>query len=222
MTTEHTSVADAQDSSSTTHATKPRRPAALVLLPVVLFGVLAVFFAYALVTGDPSRLPSVLVGKAPPEFALPAVDELVTDGKPVPGLSNTDLSEAGVSIVNVWASWCGPCHQEHPYLVQLAERSGVPLFGINYKDKVPDARRFLGRYGNPFQRVGVDASGRTAIDFGVYGVPETYLIDRSGNIAYRHVGPVLPDNLDNVLLPLVEKLKTAPDPAPASGSKSGT
>ena len=179
----------------------------LWLLPIAIFGMLAVFFGYALVSGDPGRLPSVLIGKAPPAFKLPGIEGLVREGRPVAGLSNEDLKASGVSMVNVWASWCGPCHQEHPHLVDLAARSGVPLFGLNYKDKPGDARRFLGRYGNPYVSVGADLSGRTAIDFGVYGVPETYLIDAKGNIAYRHVGPITPKASQQILLPLIEQLK---------------
>jgi cytochrome c biogenesis protein CcmG/thiol:disulfide interchange protein DsbE len=123
----------------------------------------------------------------------------------VPGFAAADLAQGRVSIVNVWASWCAPCHAEHPHLVTLAERSKAPLYGINYKDRPEEARRFLGRYGNPFVAVGADASGRTAIDWGVYGVPETFIIDGRGRIAHKHVGPITPEVIEQRLLPAIEK-----------------
>lgn len=173
-------------------------------IPLALFAALAALFYVALYAGDPSRLPSALIGKPVPDFALPPLEGLLADGRPVPGFGTQDLARGRVSIVNVWASWCIPCHEEHPYLVILGERSGAPLYGINYKDDADAARRFLGRYGNPFVAVGVDASGRTAIDWGVYGVPETFIVDGAGRIAYKHVGPIDMTIITDRLLPAIK------------------
>jgi len=182
----------------------------LLLVPLALFVALAAVFVNALVTGDPSRLPSVLIGKPVPHFTLPPVEGLVTaKGEGVPGLASGDLASGDVSIVNVWASWCAPCHAEHPHLVTLATRSGARMLAINYKDKPDDARRFLGRYGNPFARVGADQSGRVAIEWGVYGVPETFIVDGKGQIVYRHVGPITPEIIETKLLPVIAKIRAA-------------
>ena len=177
--------------------------------PLTLFVIVAGFFLYALRSGDPTTLPSVLIGKPVPEFSLAGVDSLMSNGRPVPGFSHTDLAKGTVSIVNVWASWCGPCHKEHPFLVELKNRSKAPLFGINYKDKAVNARRFLGRYGNPFVAVGVDSMGRVAIDWGVYGVPETYIVNGAGQIIYRHVGPISPRIIDEILIPVIQKARNS-------------
>ncbi|MBI1385316.1 MAG: DsbE family thiol:disulfide interchange protein [Rhizobiales bacterium] len=192
----------------------------LARLPLLAFLALVGVFIFALRYGDPSRLPSVLIGKPLPEFVLPAIEGLDRAGTPVPGLASAELAGTGPHVVNVWASWCGPCRIEHPQLETLAQRSRVPLHGINYKDRAADARRFLDGLGNPFERVGVDASGRTAIDLGVYGVPETFLVDARGNIAYRHVGPITPQDLDRTLLPLLDRLKAGEiaDPSTANGA----
>ena len=179
----------------------------LVSLPLILFAGLAALFVVGLYSGDPSRLPSQLVGKPPPALALPPVDELLKDGKPVPGLTQAVLGAGRVTVVNVWASWCAPCHVEHPQLLALAKEKGVAILGINYKDKPEDARRFLGRYGNPFEAVGADREGLTAIDWGVYGVPETFVIDRRGLVLHRHVGPITPDVLERELLPVIRRAR---------------
>lgn len=173
-------------------------------LPLILFASLAGLFWFALHGGDPSRLPSALVGKEVPDFTLPPVDGLVDRGNPVPGFAASDLKTGTPTIVNVFASWCVPCHEEHPLLMELAKQPGIRLYGINYKDDSASARRFLGRFGNPFARVGADANGRVAIDWGVYGVPETYVIGGDGKIAYRHVGPLTDDVIKEKLLPLVQ------------------
>lgn len=174
-----------------------RRARPLVLaIPALVFMALAAVFYSALMSGrDPSQVPSALIGKPVPDFALPPLDGLTRAGAPVPGFSSADLARGEISLVNVWASWCGPCRVEHPYLSELAEHGGVSLYGINYKDRPDNARRFLGQLGNPFVAVGVDESGRTAIDWGVYGVPETYVVDGTGTIRYRHIGPLDPDKL---------------------------
>lgn len=172
-------------------------------LPFLVFAVLAGLFWYALYGGDPSRLPSALIGKPVPEFTLPAVEGLLADGIPVPGFSSADLAQGEPTIVNVFASWCAECQVEHPLLMALSTEPGVRLFGIDYKDDDASARRFLGRHGNPYQRVGADPSGRTAIDFGVYGVPETYVVTGDGKIAYRHVGPLTEATINEKILPLL-------------------
>jgi cytochrome c biogenesis protein CcmG/thiol:disulfide interchange protein DsbE len=185
---------------------KPRTPRRWgVALPLLIFIGLAGLFWYALHTGDPSRLPSALIGKPVPEFTLSPIDGLkAEDGTPMQGFSTADLATGKPTIVNVFASWCVPCLEEHPMLMALAKEDDVRLYAINYKDDPDSARRFLGRYGNPFARAGVDASGRVAIDFGVYGVPETYVVSGDGKIAYRHVGPLTEKAITEKILPLVQ------------------
>lgn len=177
----------------------PRSRALIWSIPLIVFLGLAALFWFALGAGDPHRLPSVLLGKPVPAFDLPP---LMEGGE---GFDNEDLAKGGPTIVNVWASWCGPCRQEHPVLVELAKQPGVRLFGINYKDDPDSARAFLSKLGNPFEKIGADRSGRTAIDWGVYGVPETYVIDAEGNMAYRHVGPLTEQAVREELLPLIAK-----------------
>jgi cytochrome c biogenesis protein CcmG/thiol:disulfide interchange protein DsbE len=176
----------------------------VVALPLVLFLCLAGLFFVRLQAGDVSRIPSVLIGRVAPATDLPPVIGLERDGKPVPGLATADFKGA-VTVLNVWASWCVPCHDEAPLLVQLAGDHRIRLVGINYKDQPDNARRFLGRYGNPFVASGADANGRAGIEWGVYGVPETFIIGRDGRIAYKLVGPVTPENIDQVLRPEIEK-----------------
>ena len=182
----------------------PRHRSWLVLLPLIAFAGLAALFWFRLGSGDPSRIPSALIGRPAPQTALPALDGLTENGKPVPGLDPAAF-KGNVSIVNVWASWCVPCHDEAPLLVDLAKDKRIRIVGINYKDKADNARRFLGRYGNPFAAVGTDVNGRASIEWGVYGVPETFLIGRNGTIAYKLVGPITPDNIERVLKPEIEK-----------------
>jgi cytochrome c biogenesis protein CcmG/thiol:disulfide interchange protein DsbE len=176
----------------------------VVLLPLLVFLALAGLFFFRLGGGDPSRIPSALIGREAPATNLPPLEGLTRDGAPVPGLSN-DTLKGKVSLVNVWASWCVPCHDEVPFLAALAKDSRIQLVGINYKDEAENARRFLNRYGNPFAATGVDTSGRTAIDWGVYGVPETFVVGRDGRIAYKLIGPITADNLTRVLEPEIEK-----------------
>lgn len=176
----------------------------LVLLPLVLFLSLAALFYVRLGAGDASRIPSALIGREAPATDLPPVAGLERDGKPIPGLAAGDFKGA-VTVLNVWASWCVPCHDEAPLLMQLARDQRIRLVGINYKDQADNARRFLGRYGNPFSASGADVSGRAAIEWGVYGVPETFIIGRDGRIAYKLVGPVTPDNIEQVMKPEIEK-----------------
>ena len=159
----------------------PRRLAAL--LPVAVFLALSGLFLVRLGAGDASKLPSALIGKAAPAFTLPALEGMTG----VPGLSDADLRTGAVTVVNVFASWCVPCHQEHPTLMRLKD-AGVRLVGIAYKDEAENTRRFLGSAGNPYSRVGVDRSGRTSIDFGVTGVPETFVVRGDGTIAFKYFG----------------------------------
>lgn len=181
-----------------------KRRGILVLLPLIVFLGLAALFYVGLGEGDPSKLPSVLIGKPVPPTDLPPIPGLTRDGQPVPGLSNATLA-GKVSLVNVWASWCVPCHDEVPFLEALGKDERIQLVGINYKDAPDNARRFLNRYGNPFVATGRDAQGRASIDWGVYGVPETFLIGRDGSIAYKLVGPITAENLKGTLMPQIEK-----------------
>ena len=174
-----------------------RRPSRILyLVPVLIFAGLAALFLARLYSGDPSRLPSALIGKTVPSFELPPVEGLRgASGEPMAGLTTASLKGGKVTVLNVWASWCAPCRIEHPVLMDLAKDTSIRLVGFNYKDKPENARRFLGMFGNPFAAVGADATGRTAIDFGVYGVPETFVIGRDGTIRHKHVGPLTPDAL---------------------------
>jgi cytochrome c biogenesis protein CcmG, thiol:disulfide interchange protein DsbE len=184
--------------------TSPRSRRWLVALPLVVFLALAGLFLLRLYGGDPSKIPSALIGRPAPQTALPALEGLVRDGTQVPGLDPSAF-RGKVSVVNVWASWCVPCHDEAPLFTQLARDKRLQLVGINYKDTPDNARRFLGRYGNPFGIVGVDGNGRASIEWGVYGVPETFVIGREGTILYKMVGPVTAENLDSVLKVEIEK-----------------
>jgi cytochrome c biogenesis protein CcmG/thiol:disulfide interchange protein DsbE len=176
-----------------------------VLLPLILFAGLAALFFIRLGAGDASRIPSALIGKPAPQTNLPPLPGLVrNDGQPVPGVSNATF-EGHVTLVNVWASWCVPCADEVPYLEHLSKDKRIQLVGLNYKDGADNARRFLGRYGNPYVATGQDASGRTGIDWGVYGVPETFVVGKDGRIVYKLVGPISAENLKSVLEPQIEK-----------------
>lgn len=176
----------------------------LVALPLVGFMAVAGLFLLRLYGGDPSKIPSALIGRPAPPTALPPLEGLVHDGTQVPGLDPAAF-KGKVSLVNVWASWCIPCHDEAPLLTELGKDERLQLVGINYKDSSDNARRFLGRYGNPFGIVGVDGNGRAAIEWGVYGVPETFVVGRDGRIVYKLVGPVTPENFESVLKAELDK-----------------
>ncbi len=180
----------------------------LVLIPLAVFMALAALFFFRLGAGDPNRIPSALIGRQVPQTQLPPVEGLVQDGQPVPGLSPA-LFRDKVTLVNVWASWCVPCHDEAPLLDALAKDTRFQIVGINYKDQPDNARRFIGRYGNPFIAVGSDPNGRAAIDWGVYGVPETFVVGKDGRITYKLVGPITEQNLVAVLRPAIEKALNA-------------
>ena len=186
-----------------------RRRSVLVFIPLVVFLALAVVFFIRLGAGDISRIPSVLIGHPAPATVLPGVDGLERNGKPVPGLE-ADSFKGAVAVLNVWASWCVPCRDEAPLLLALARDPRVRILGINYKDSAENARRFLTRYGNPYVGNGADLNGRASIEWGVYGVPETFVIGRDGRIAYKLIGPIEPVNLEKVLKPEIEKALVAP------------
>jgi cytochrome c biogenesis protein CcmG/thiol:disulfide interchange protein DsbE len=181
-----------------------RRLNLLILLPLAVFLALAGLFLYRLGSGDPSMIPSALIGRPVPQTELPPLAGVTRDGKQVPGLNSATFAGA-VTLVNVWASWCVPCHDEVPFLAALSKDKRIQLVSINYKDTADNARRFLNRYGNPFAATGRDESGRASIDWGVYGVPETYVVGRDGRIAYKLVGPINADNLARALEPEIKK-----------------
>jgi cytochrome c biogenesis protein CcmG/thiol:disulfide interchange protein DsbE len=169
------------------------------LIPLVLFLVLAVFLALGLKL-DPREVPSPLIGKPAPAFNLALLDA------PAKTLSREDLL-GKVWVLNVWASWCVACREEHPVLVSFAQRKLVPIYGLNYKDKRPDGLDWLARQGNPYEASLFDADGRLGIDFGVYGVPETFVIDRQGVIRFKHIGPLTPEVVRDRIEPLVKTLQ---------------
>lgn len=189
---------------------RPQRPRLwLLLIPVVVFAALAALFWKGL-SGEPSKIPSALINKPVPEFTLAAVP-----GLDVPGIATAGLRTGKVSVVNVWASWCAPCRVEHPLLSDLAKRGDITLIGINYKDEPENAVRFLRTLGQPFAAVGMDSNGRAAVDWGVYGVPETFIVDGEGFIRYKHIGPLTPESIAGRFSAEIEKAKT---PLPKGGS----
>ncbi|HEV2302819.1 MAG TPA: DsbE family thiol:disulfide interchange protein [Stellaceae bacterium] len=189
---------------------RPRRFQAVLLAPLVLFVGLFVAFGFGLRL-NPSLVPSPLIGKPAPTFKLPPVQGRSR------GLSSADL-RGRVSLVNVFASWCVSCREEHPLLMRLKAEGIVPIYGIDYKDKPDDAARWLQAMGDPYARAGADLDGRVAIDWGVYGVPETFVVDRRGRIAFKQIGPIAPEVLDRTILPLIARLR-APRPEAKEGAR---
>jgi cytochrome c biogenesis protein CcmG/thiol:disulfide interchange protein DsbE len=171
------------------------------LIPISLFVLLGLLLAYGLKL-DPRRIPSPLVGKPLPAFSLPTLED------PKQTLANSDLN-GKVVLINVWASWCVACKQEHPVLLGLARDKRVPLIGLNYKDTRADAMRMLKVEGNPYDVSIVDADGRVGIDWGVYGVPETFVVDKQGVIRYKQIGPITPEVWEQTFLPLIQKLSAS-------------
>jgi cytochrome c biogenesis protein CcmG/thiol:disulfide interchange protein DsbE len=176
----------------------------LAILPLAVFLGLAGLF-YMRLGFDASQVPSALIGKNVPKFTLP---ELAGAG--VPGFDDNELRKGKVTLVNVFASWCGPCRDEHPLLMQLSKDKaladkGVKIYGLNYKDRPGNALSFLKGLGNPYERIGADTSGRTGIDWGVYGVPETFVVKADGTIAYKYIGPLSPEGVKSRLIPAIEK-----------------
>lgn len=186
--------------------TEPRRSRALfTFLPLILFFGLAGLFLAQLLSGrDAADIPSALIGRQAPETRLPPLE-----GLGLPGLDSANFA-GKVTLVNVWASWCAPCREEHPLLVALSQDRRFTLAGLNYKDSPQNALRFLGSLGNPYDAVGVDTAGRAAIDWGVYGVPETFLVGKDGKILFKHVGPLTQQVVAGKLMPEVEKALAAP------------
>ena len=171
----------------------------LLIAPLIGFAALVAAFAPRL-GSDPNLVPSPLIGKPVPEFDLPAVKGRLL------GLASANL-KGEVSLVNVFASWCVACREEHPILLQLREAGTVPIHGLDYKDRPDDAAKWLDTMGDPYTRTGADINGRVGIDFGVYGVPETFVIDRAGRIAFKQIGAITPEILAGTILPLVAKLR---------------
>src|SRR6266849_3689887 len=180
-------------------ATRQRRSRLVLLLPLVLFFGLVLAFAVRL-DRDPSKIPSALIGKSVPVFSLPPVKGRELE------LSNSDLN-GEVSLVNIFASWCVACREEHPLLMQLKAGRAVPVHGLDYKDEPDNAARWLNSMGDPYTRTGADRDGRVAIDWGVYGVPETFVVGTDGTIAYKQIGPLTQEALDETILPLVVLLR---------------
>lgn len=178
----------------------------LFLIPIAGFVLIAAMLGYLLVSymggeRDPRALPSALLNRPAPEFA-----KLESPLQGVPGFASTDL-KGQVTVVNVWASWCPPCLAEHPQIVALSRVPGIRVFGLNYKDRNEKAAAWLGENGNAYHAIGSDRNGNVGIDWGVYGVPETFVLDRNAVIRYRHAGPVTAELLKGTILPLIEKLK---------------
>jgi cytochrome c biogenesis protein CcmG, thiol:disulfide interchange protein DsbE len=194
----------ANDNVPNDNVPKSRRRGLLVFIPLAVFLGLAAIFLIRLGSGDISRIPSVLIGRPAPVTLLPGIAGLERDGKPVPGL-DADSFKGEVTVLNVWASWCVPCRTEAPLLIRLAADKRIRVVGINQKDATDDARRFLARYGNPFAAIGVDSNGRASIEWGVYGVPETFLVGRDGRIVYKLIGEITATNLETVVKPNIEK-----------------
>ncbi|MEP0943285.1 MAG: DsbE family thiol:disulfide interchange protein [Rhizobiaceae bacterium] len=185
-------------------------PMRLLLLaaPLIFFGALAAVFYFQLISGkDTSELPSALIGKPVPAFDLQPLEGFLEQGQQMPGLKSADLI-GKISLVNIFASWCAPCRAEHPVLMKLAENKELTIVGINYKDQAENARRFLGVLGNPYTRVGVDPKGRTAIEWGFYGIPETLLVDPDGIVRHKIVGPIDPEKF-KALKAKIQELLTA-------------
>lgn len=172
----------------------------LYIVPLAIFVAIAVYLAIGL-TRDPARIPSALIDRPIPELALP----------PLPGIDRPGFEpgqiRGHVALVNVFASWCVPCKVEHPVLMRLSREGRLAVYGINYRDWHEDAANWLNGLGNPYLAIGYDESGRGGIEWGVYGVPETFVIDRTGRIRYKQVGPITPDVLDETLMPLIRMLE---------------
>ncbi|MDR7033940.1 cytochrome c biogenesis protein CcmG/thiol:disulfide interchange protein DsbE [Mesorhizobium sp. BE184] len=192
--------AEGREAPATMETGASHRPRLILLLPLAIFlGLAGLFLAQLLSGRDIAEVPSALIGQSAPETSLPALA-----GTDLPGLDSKAFA-GKVTLVNVFGSWCVPCRDEHPVLLALSRDKRYVMAALNYKDRPENARRFLGELGNPFAMIGVDEAGRAAIDWGVYGVPETFVIGKDGKIAYKHVGPLTPESARTLLLPEVEK-----------------
>lgn len=172
----------------------------LALVPLAVFVGLGGVFAVRLFSGRPDVLPSTLINKPVPVFSLPPVEGLAGD----PGLSDRDLKTGKVTVVNFFASWCPPCREEHPQLLELAKDERITLYGVDLRDPPEDARRFIARAGNPFAAIGADRSGRVSIDWGIYGAPETFIVKGDGTILFKQIGVITPEVLQKVIRPKIE------------------
>ena len=198
--TEHRHGAD-----DATPAKAGRSRFVFAFLPLVVFAVLAIFFYMQLVSGrDASEVPSVLIGTKAPSLDLPPLEGLSRDGAQVPALTDAEIG-GKLALVNVFASWCVPCRQEHPFLLELSKDPRIEVVAINYKDKTENALRFLGELGNPYAAVGTDPRGQASIDWGVYGIPETYLVGPDGTILFKQIGPFTQEVIEDKLGPLIAK-----------------
>lgn len=182
---------------------RPRRSIWFALLPLAVFLALAgVFYKQLSSGGSSADVPSALIGRTAPSTDLEPLAGLMDGGEQVPAFTSKTLGK-DYGLVNVWASWCGPCRQEHPILMELANRDDLKIIGLNYKDKRENALRFLGQLGNPYDAVGIDPNGRAAIEWGVYGVPETFLVDPSGKVVGKHIGPLTPEAVREKILDVI-------------------
>jgi len=190
----------------------------LALLPLIIFAALAAVFFSQLRSGkDISEIPSALIGTKAPTLDMPPLAGAMFGTTPMPSLTDAAI-KGRLTLVNVWASWCIPCREENPIILDLAKDKRLTVVGINYKDETANALRFLGELGNPFAAIGVDPRGKAAIDWGVYGIPESYLVDANGTIIYKRVGPFDQRSLEDGLLPAIEKAVAGQAAAPAAGS----
>jgi cytochrome c biogenesis protein CcmG/thiol:disulfide interchange protein DsbE len=190
----------------------------IVLIPLLIFIGLAILFAFSLHSGDPSKIPSPLIGKPAPQTDLPPVPGLRANGEQLPGFDSADLTNGRVHVVNVWASWCAPCRLEHEHLMALRElRPGAALYGINYKDTPDAAARFIRQLGNPFDAVGEDQRGRAGVEWGVTGVPETFVVDGDGIIIHKITGQITEENLRDELLHAIDGADPSARQARAGG-----
>lgn len=185
------------------------------ILPVAIFAAVAALFLLSLRTGGPRDLPSTMIGKRVPQSNFPAISGLVAESRDVPGFSEADLARGHVSLVNFWASWCASCVAEHALIADLKAKANVDVYGVDYKDGDVDARRFLARYGNPYTAVGTDASGRTAIDWGVYGMPETFVVNGQGEIVFKHIGAMSDESIASKIMPAIEAARGGSAPGTA-------
>lgn len=181
--------------------TKSKRPSIFYMLPVIIFLGLAGLFFIQLVSGrNKAEVPSVLIGKTVPSFELATLE-----GGGLPSFSSENAKDNKLTLINVWASWCGPCRAEHPFVEALSKNENLTIYGLNYKDNDEKALSFLKELGNPYDAVGADHSGRVGIDFGVYGVPETFVVDKSGTIVHKFIGPITASRLQDELVPAIER-----------------